>query len=204
MAYRVNTIPERSKLDAAKKSAPIKAIQGNNCGIVEGMHLTATQCANIVGLSAVAIGNLEKAGWFERDDTGIFEAVAFIRGWTAYKDELRKRVGTKQGAASRIQEARAIEIELRTARDAGELIEMSAAIALVQSIAGETRAIFGALPARITRDLELRTKIEQAVNDGFNTLADKLEKEIAALDGGDGSDLLSADDDDAPRGDRQA
>jgi hypothetical protein len=78
---------------------------------------------------------------------------------------------------------------------------MAAAIAMVQALAGETRAVFGSLPARITRDLELRAKIEQAVNEGFNTLADKLEKEIAALDG---SDLLEADDDDAPQGDRQA
>jgi phage terminase Nu1 subunit (DNA packaging protein) len=193
MAYRVNTLPERSKLDAAKRSAPIKAIQGSNCGIIEGMHLTATQCANIAGVSAVAIGNLEKAGWFKRDDTGFFEAVAFIRGWSAYKDELRKRAGTKQGAANRIQEARAIEIELRTARDAGELIEMSAAIGVVQSIAGETRAVFGALPARFTRDLEMRAKLETMVNEGFNQIADRLEREMAALACSDGVDLSSAD-----------
>jgi hypothetical protein len=195
MSYRVNQMLERSKPDAAKKSASVRAIQGDNCGIIEGMYLTGSQCANIAGVSAVAVGNLEKAGWFKRDDTGFFEAVAFIRGWSAYKDELRRRAGTKQDAASRIQEARATEIELRTARDAGELTEMSTAIALVQSIAGETRAVFGALPTRFTRDLEMRAKLETMVNEGFNQIADKLEKEMAALACSDGA---SADDDDAP------
>jgi hypothetical protein len=177
---------------AVNKTASVKSIRGDHRGIIAGLEITAQQAANIVGVTPVTMGQLVKAGWIKPAESGLYEAVTFIRGWTAYKDELRKRARTKMGAASRIQEARALEIELRTARDAGELVELSAAIAFAQSIAGETRAVFGALPARFTRDLEMRAKLETMVNEGFNQIADKLEKEISALDG---SDLLSADDD---------
>jgi hypothetical protein len=135
---------------------------------------------------------LELGGWIKRNENGRYVLVEFIQGFLRYREELEKRRRTRSSTATRLQEARAIEIELRTARDAGELIEMSAAIAFAQTIAGEIRVIFGALPARITRDLELRTKIAQAVNEGFNTLAGKLEKEIAALGC---SDSVVAEDD---------
>jgi phage terminase Nu1 subunit (DNA packaging protein) len=117
--------------------------------------------------------------------------VEFVQGFLRYREELQKRGRTRSSTATRLEEARAIQIELRTAREAGELIDVSDAIALAQSVAGEVRVIFGALPARITRDLELRAKIEQAVNDGFATLAGKLEKEIAALDCSD--DIVAED-----------
>jgi hypothetical protein len=178
---------------AAKMIAPVRSIRGNHCGIIEGLEITAQQAANIVGVTPVTMGQLVKAGWIKPAESGLYEAVTFIRGWTAYKDELRKRAGTKMGAASRIQEARALEIELRTARDAGELVELSAAIAFAQSIAGETRAVFGALAARFTRDLEMRAKLETMVNEGFNQIADKLEKEMVALACSDGVDLSSVD-----------
>jgi phage terminase Nu1 subunit (DNA packaging protein) len=139
------------------------------------------------------IVQLELGGWIKRNENGLYVLIEFIQGFLRYREELQKRRRTRSSVATRLQEARAIEIELRTARDAGELIEMSAAIALAQSIAGETRAVFGALPARFTRDLEMRAKLETMVNEGFNQIADKLEKEMAALACSDGVDLSSAD-----------
>ena len=161
-------------------------------------EISGNQGANWVMISQPMVVQLELGGWIKRNENGLYVLVEFVQGFLRYREELQKRRRTRSSTATRLQEARATEIELRTARDAGELIEMSAAIALAQSIAGETRAVFGALPARITRDPELRAKIEQAVNEGFNTLADKLEKEIAALDCSDGVGLSSAEDDDAP------
>jgi hypothetical protein len=139
-------------------------------------------------ISQPMVVQLELGGWIKRNQNGLYVLVEFVQGFLRYREELLKRRRTRSSTATRLEEARAIQIELRTAREAGELIEVSDAIALAQLVAGEV----GALPARITRDLELRAKIEQAVNEGFNTLAGKLEKEIAALDCSDG--IVAEDD----------
>jgi hypothetical protein len=156
-------------------------------------EISGNQGANWVMISQPMIVQLELGGWIKRNENGLYVLIEFIQGFLRYREELQKRRRTRSSVATRLQEARAIEIELRTARDAGELIEMSAAIALAQSIAGETRAVFGALPARFTRELEMRAKLETMVNEGFNQIADKLEKEMVALACSDGVDLSSAD-----------
>jgi phage terminase Nu1 subunit (DNA packaging protein) len=146
-------------------------------------------------ISQPMVVQLELGGWIKRNQNGLYVLVEFVQGFLRYREELQKRRRIRSSAATRLQEARALEIELRTARDAGELIELSEAIALAQMIAGETRAVFGALPARITRDLELRARIEEAIDEALNALADKLQRETAALDCSDGVDLSSTDDD---------
>src|ERR1017187_4151222 len=150
-----------------KPTKPARSVRGNHCGAAQGVEITAQQAGNIVEVTCITIGQLEKAGWFKRETSGLYSLIEFMRGWTRYRNELIKRARQPK-SGNRMQDARTIEIELRTARDSGELMDMSAAIAYVQSVAGEFRASFGALPARVTRDLELRAKIENAVNECFN------------------------------------
>jgi phage terminase Nu1 subunit (DNA packaging protein) len=154
----------------------------DNYGAAKGIEITAAQGANIVLREPATISELEAGGWFKRKDNGLFDLIEFIHGFRRYQEELKRRGEERRIAPNRIQEARALEIELRTARDAGELVEMEKAIALAQSVAGETRAEFGSLPARITRDLEQRAIIEKEVNESFNRLADKLAREIANIE----------------------
>src|ERR1017187_2020534 len=115
------------------KKPAIKSVRGDNCGAAEGIEITAQQAANILSIAPTAVGLLEKAGWFQRkNDSKLFDLIEFMRGWTRYKEELVKRARQPK-SGNRLQDVRATEIELRTARDAGELIEMSVAIELVRS-----------------------------------------------------------------------
>jgi hypothetical protein len=160
-------------------------------------EISGNQGANWIMISQPMVVQLELGGWIKRNQDGVYVLVEFVQGFLRYREELQNRRRTRASAATRLQEARALAIELRTARDSGELVQMSEAVGLVQAMAGATRAEFGSLSARVTRDLQLRGVIETEVNESYNRLADKLAKEIADIEPGGEEYPESADEDDA-------
>jgi phage terminase Nu1 subunit (DNA packaging protein) len=78
------------------------------------------------------------------------------------KDENRRATITK--SVSRVQEARANEIELRTAREKRDLIHVDDLIPLFSDVLGTLRSELSGLPAAVTRDPELRAKVEKELD----------------------------------------
>ena len=82
-----------------------------------------------------------------------------VQGYIKFlKDEERR--WSKSEVASRVQEARASEIEQRTARDGKTLIHRDELFAVVDEILGGLKSDLYGLPARVTRDMEQRRQIE--------------------------------------------
>ena len=75
---------------------------------------------------------------------------------------------------TRVQAARAREIELRTAQRAHILCETDEALALLDDVFGMLKADLMGLPAMVTRDLEIRSEIEKGVNEILNRTAKRL------------------------------
>jgi hypothetical protein len=99
--------------------------------------------------------------------------VIYIR-WL--RDQSRKLGGS--AAADRLLEARAAEIELRTA---GRLETLRArsletVIECTDEILGPLKPDMLAIPARLTRDLLLRRQLEEAIETTFNAAADRILK----------------------------
>jgi hypothetical protein len=159
-------------------------------------EISGNQGANWVMISQPMVVQLELGGWIKRNENGLYVLVEFVQGFLRYREELQHRRRTRASAATRLQEARALAIELRIARDSGDVVQMSEAIGLVQSIAGATRAEFGSLPSRVTRDLEQRVIIEKEVNQSLNRLADKLANEISNIESSGEGYPGGADEDD--------
>jgi hypothetical protein len=104
--------------------------------------------------------------------------VIYIR-WL--RDQSRKLGGS--AAADRLLEARAAEIELRTA---GRLETLRArsletVIEYTDEILGPLKPDMLAIPARLTRDLVLRRQIEEAIEFTFNAAADRILKRRKAV-----------------------
>lgn len=78
----------------------------------------------------------------------------------------REREGSaERDARAALMRARAREIELRTAREEGELVPTEEAVAYTQSVVGALISRMNGLPARITRDARERRKIEAILDE---------------------------------------
>ncbi|MET4233379.1 phage terminase Nu1 subunit (DNA packaging protein) [Bradyrhizobium sp. LA6.10] len=104
--------------------------------------------------------------------------VAYIR-WL--RDETRK--STQSAAATRVQDARARAIELRTAREEGRLVPLEGVHAVIADILGTYRYELTGVAAASTRDLSIRTAIQRHLDEAIDRCRLKFEKanrELAA------------------------
>ena len=92
-----------------------------------------------------------------------------------------ERRSSKSATLSRVPQARAVEIEQRTARASAQTVELSEALALVDVVIGEFEADLNGLPARLTRDMDKRRRLEAEINDIIARAADQLDPESADL-----------------------
>ena len=69
-------------------------------------------------------------------------------------------------------DAKAKAIEIKNGRAERQLIEISEALEFVDTALGGHKADFDGFAARVTRDLQMRYKIESAIDDVFREGAD--------------------------------
>jgi hypothetical protein len=155
----------------------------------------AQTIAQLLMITVVRLNQLERAGWIQKVSRGKYSIVAAVQGYIRFlKDEARSQ--TKSASASRVQDARAREIELRTSREEAKLIETEEAISFVDDVLGGMKPDIYSIPARVTRDLDLRRKITTEIDDAFRRAADRYEQEASALRAG-GSFVPPVAEDDA-------
>jgi hypothetical protein len=131
-------------------------------------------------LTPQRVNQLVREGWIEKGGRNGYTIVGAVQGYIRFlKDEQRR--ASKSAALSRVQDARAREIELRTAREEHLLIETAEAIGVVDEIVGGLRSEVAGVPARLTRDVDLRRKIEAELDDVFRRAADRFEQKARDL-----------------------
>lgn len=153
----------------------------------------APQMAGVLALTAVRVRQLTDEGIlktvakgrYNRDDTAR-DYINWLRG--------QNKLANRTTSESRVREARATEIEIRTAERTRELISLDEALESNALLVGYVRTEFGGLAARITRDLTLRREIEKAVNGSLARIADRLNEEAENLAAGRVADEAVADD----------
>jgi phage terminase Nu1 subunit (DNA packaging protein) len=169
---------------SAMKSAKKRVVSRIN-GAKLGEHLDMT------GRRA---RQLAEEGVLRRGPDGLFDQtearVTYIR-WLRNGERLVSR----SAAASRLQNARAREVELRTARDEHRLIDTDEAIACCDEIVGTYKSELAGLPARLTRDVDLRRKVETEIDDICRRVAERFAQRASDLRArGEISDTSTEDD----------
>ena len=139
------------------------------------------QAARLLMISDERVRQLQKQGYIPRaPKRGVVPLVGAVQGYLRYlKDE--ERQSSKSAAASRVTDARTREIELRIAERQRDLIPQEDARAVIGEMAAMLKAEFVGLPARVTRDLDLRRTLEQEVDASFARLAASAERARSAL-----------------------
>lgn len=149
----------------------------------QGDLITLEVAGRLLMISAERVRQLIKAGYIQRPKLGHTTIVSAVQGYIRFlKDEDRK--STKAGAAIKATEARTREIELRIAERTRDLIPQEDAKAVISQLAATVRAEFTGLPARMTRDMAERRRLEQECDDSLARIAEALEKSAISLAAG--------------------
>lgn len=141
--------------------------------------VTPTELARHLGFAPQQVTKLVNDGVISRMSNGRFDQdasrLAYIK-WL--RDPARRQV--KSEAAARLQAAKATEVELRNLERAGQLGRLEDMTAAFDSLVANLRAALDGLPARVTRDLELRRKIEDEIRAALTAASEALEREAVA------------------------
>jgi phage terminase Nu1 subunit (DNA packaging protein) len=135
-----------------------------------GTILSVSQVASLTGRSTQWVHQLVKAGFIPKEGHGKYTLVGIIRGIIAYYEDLQSK-NQKTAAASRATDARTREIELRIKERSRELIPLEDARAELADWSSAVRAEFQGLPARYTRDMKERRRLEQEIDGAFERLS---------------------------------
>lgn len=145
--------------------------------------ITVQQAAALLMCSDRHVQMLVKSGHINKPERGRYNLVSCVHGRIAALQEERKNE-TKTAAENRVKDARAREIEMRNARADKALIDTADAISLVDEILGIIRSGFSGLPARMTRDLTERAKMEGEIDAILNRASARLVKKGGDLRAG--------------------
>ena len=134
---------------------------------------TETLCS-VFGVVNQRISQLANAGWFRplpRTKKGIYNWMEACAGYIKFlRDEDRR--SSKHAADSRMRDAKAYDIEVRTRQRLGRLVPLEAYEEMIDNTAGMVRTEFAGMAAACTRDLVLRRIIEREVNARLQRIAE--------------------------------
>jgi hypothetical protein len=115
-------------------------------------------------ISEERIRQLVKQGFIPKPEKhGFVQLVGAAQGYLRYlKDDERR--SAKSAAGSPVRDARVLEIELRIAERSRELIPVEDALNDMAELAGVMRSELSGLPARLTRIVAARQKVETEID----------------------------------------
>lgn len=140
--------------------------------------ITVTTAASLFEKSPRWLQQLVAGGYVEKPVRGRYDLKATISGVVAYY-EARLKDCTRSAAANRASEARTREIELRIAERTRNLIPAEDARAVVMMICTQVKSELLGMPARLSRDVDTRRKIEAEVDAALHRIADAADRAAA-------------------------
>lgn len=130
---------------------------------IDTIKLNSSQSSKLIGVTIQWFNTLVRDGWIKASGRNQYRLIDVVHGYKAYLlDESRQ--AQKSKSASRVQDARAGEIEIRTAKELGKLVEVEDVLSWQSEILGTLRTELIGVPAASTRDLEVRGEIEKQLN----------------------------------------
>ncbi|MBN9062182.1 MAG: hypothetical protein J0H41_07045 [Rhizobiales bacterium] len=137
---------------------------------------------------------LAAQGVIPRRAKGKFPLFAGVKAYVAWiKDEQRR--ASKTAADAGLKSARQREIELRIAEREHRLIDVEEHDAVLDEICGIYNSALVGLPARMTRDRELRARLETEIDAVRHQVADRCEQRARELRASGASGATGGDDD---------
>jgi hypothetical protein len=130
-----------------------------------------TVLCQLLMMSRQRVNQLVADGWIKKQDRGQYGLVDSVQGYIRFlRDEHRRQ--NMSAAASRISDARAKDIEVRTALRLSHLVPREVYDEMIDGFAGVVRSEFAGVAATCTRDLPMRRIIDREVNARLRRVAE--------------------------------
>ncbi|WP_315731767.1 MULTISPECIES: hypothetical protein [unclassified Bradyrhizobium] len=150
-------------------------------------EVSLEELAAITGRSKSWLNKLAADGYFKSERHGTYRIGNAIAGLLRHGKE-DKRSAAQTSAAVDVQKARAEQIRLRTAREAGDLVTHQFHTDIIGLIVGDLVAFLNGLPARLTRDPKLRSEYEATIGSERLRLCEQWERLASEDDANDGEE----------------
>ena len=142
--------------------------------------LTMEQAAQLFAVSRVTIVNLVNKGLLAKTKDGYVTLVELARAYVRdLKDELKNR--SRSTALMKVQESRADEINMRIALKTGASVPYKLVLDDAVTDYGELKASLSGMGAAVTRDLEMRKKIDDYADECLERFRLSVEKKMRTL-----------------------
>ena len=139
-------------------------------------ELSGTEAAALLNMSPRHLNRLAREGWFEKNAAGKYVAMDIVHDYARFRDDREKQM-TRLAGDNRVRDARARDIEIRTAEREKVLIRTGACFEIIDEVVGMLRSELDGLPARLTRDQKERRKPEDEIEGVLPRTAERIEKQ---------------------------
>jgi hypothetical protein len=141
-------------------------------GAPEGETIITTPVlCQLLMLSRQRVEQLVNEGYIKRHARGQYSLVSAVQGYIKFlRDETRRQ--NVSAADSRIRDARAKDIEVRTAVRLSQLVPRPFFEEMIEGFAGVVRMEFAGVAATCSRDLTVRRTIEREINARLRRIAE--------------------------------
>jgi hypothetical protein len=150
---------------------------------IDAIELNSTQAAKLLGITQQYFNQLVRDEWIKPVGKNRYRLPSVVQGYKAFLQDEGRRT-QKSAAASRVQDARASQLELQNARELGKLIEIEDVLLWQSEILGRLRTELTGVPAASSRDLDVRAEIEKQVNAAIERCRRSFEEAWQAIESG--------------------
>ncbi len=152
-------------------------------GQPEAGYVTLDQLSKLLMMTGERVRQLVKMGKMPKAKKNTYHLVSCVQGYIRFlKDEEKDK--TKAAAESGLKKARQREVELRIAEREKTVIDLAEHFAVVEELCGLFVSSMNGLPARVTRDIPLRRKIEIDLDEIRRQIVARAEQRSAELRAG--------------------
>jgi hypothetical protein len=134
-------------------------------------HTTAAVLASVFGVTTTRVNQLCTEGFYKRIAHGVYSWTDACSGWAKFM-RAEDRRSTRSSSDSRMRDAKARDIEVRTQQRLSRLVPLEVYEEMIDSITGVIRSEFAGLAVVTTRDLAMRRIIEREVNARLKRIAE--------------------------------
>lgn len=143
------------------------------------------ELARLLGITGPGVGKVVKAGFLKKTADGKrLELIPSLRGYVDYKVEQATRRFSRETPTDRLAAKREQQLDRKLAIEDRQIIDLSEALDVYDEIVGLFLTTLGGLPARLTRNLEERERIEQVIDTAQGQLAQKFGEKRVRLQAG--------------------
>lgn len=140
------------------------------------MQVGTTELSTILGVTARQVTSLSEQGVIPKAGRGQWPLAETVQAYIRHKvqSEVGRAKRPVAAGTDRLKDIKARREELKLAREEGVLVPVSDALYIMDVLSGALTLQMNNIPARFTRDLDERDRLQGHIDEALTTIAKKM------------------------------